>query len=431
MSKISRQALIAMMAVLISSCAVSNVNQRTPTVIAPFISTVTLQPTLQVLPPSKLTRHPEAIDFTDYYMEIDSIPKYDPTLGEQGNVELRSRDLTKIDATGSLSDLMYANFDSKTQWPPASKLPAGFDPEKILEMNKDPGLGIKNLHEQGITGKGIGIAIIDQPPLVDHQEYKDRLRFYEEINVLPDEKAKMHGAAVSSIAVGKTTGVAPDANLYYIGSWPGDWDKETNNFTYNFKYYADAVHRILELNRSLPEDQKIRVITMQVGWDPSQAGYEEVTASVNEAKEAGILVVSSSLYETYGWNFHGLGREPVADPNDFSAYKPGLWWQQEFFNRGSLPSNTLLIPMESRTVASPTGTEDYVFYREGGWSWSIPYIAGMYALAVQVDPQILPEEFWEAALKTGKTIPIQHEGKEYSFGVILDPQALIDEIKSK
>jgi hypothetical protein len=67
----------------------------------------------------------------------------------------------------------------------------------------------------------------------------------------------------------------------------------------------------------------------------------------------------------------------------------------------------------------------------GGWSWSIPYLAGMYTLAAQVIPDITPKEFWDAALKTGKTIPIQHDGKEYQFGVILDPQGLIEELKSK
>jgi hypothetical protein len=87
--------------------------------------------------------------------------------------------------------------------------------------------------------------------------------------------------------------------------------------------------------------------------------------------------------------------------------------------------------MDSRTTASPTGTADYVFYRQGGWSWSIPYIAGMYALAVQVKPDITPEEFWDTALKTGKTIQLQHDGKEYEFGVILDPQALIAALKGK
>jgi len=87
--------------------------------------------------------------------------------------------------------------------------------------------------------------------------------------------------------------------------------------------------------------------------------------------------------------------------------------------------------MDSRTTASPTGTEDYVYYRQGGWSWCIPYLAGTYALAVQVKPDITPEQFWEIALNTGKTIHIGHRRRDYKFGVILDPQALIEAIKSK
>jgi hypothetical protein len=81
--------------------------------------------------------------------------------------------------------------------------------------------------------------------------------------------------------------------------------------------------------------------------------------------------------------------------------------------------------MDSRTTASPTGVAEYAFYREGGWSWSIPYIAGVYALAAQVKPDITPEVFWSTALETGQTIEITHESKSFSFGVILDPVALI------
>lgn len=60
--------------------------------------------------------------------------------------------------------------------------------------------------------------------------------------------------------------------------------------------------------------------------------------------------------------------------------------------------------MDSRTTASPTGVEDYVFYPEGAWSWSVPYLAGMYALGIQVRPDITSDTFWDAALKTGRTI---------------------------
>lgn len=437
MSKIYRGLLPVVLALLLISCTAPEVNQTAspPTVVSIPSATSPVVPTAATpaslaLPSIYIVRHRQPDDFSVYYAKLTSVPKYDPLSTEQWQVDLRSQDLTGLDMTQSLEDLMYASFDSKTQWPEARQMPAGFDPAKMMGIGKDPGLGIRALHQQGITGTAVGIAIVDQPLLVDHKEYKDRIRLYEEINVLPDTKATMHGAAVTSIAVGQTVGVAPNADLYYIGSWTGDWEPETNNFTWNFKYYAQAIHKILALNTRLPEDRKIRVIAMQVGWGPDQAGYDEITAAVNKARDAGVFVISSSLSDTHGLNFHGLGRDPLADPNEFSVYEPGSWWKQQFFNKGSL-SNVLLVPMDSRTTASPTGTGDYVFYREGGWSWSIPYLAGMYALAAQVKPEITPEEFWSVALNTGKTIPIQHDGKEYQFGVILDPQALIEKLKNQ
>jgi len=427
MSKHYRTIVSFMLIALIASCG------------AP----ATVIPTQSALPESKIVRHPEPADYSSLYTERTSIPNFDPASTDPWQIDLRSQNLTKIDMTGSLTDLMYADFDSKTQWPLANKLPTNFDPEKIMEIGKDPGLGIRALHDQRITGKGVGIAIIDQPLLVDHQEYKDCLQLYEEINILPNTGATMHGPAVASIAVGKTVGVAPEADLYYIGAWIGDWAHGTNNFTYNFKYYAQAVRRILEVNTNLPEDRKIRVIAMQTSWSTrsNQAGYDEIIAAVNQAKAAGIFVISSSLGHTYKLYFQGLGRNPLDDPNQFESYVPSIRWGKDFYAgmalasypTGKLPKWTslLLVPMDSRTTASPTGTSDYVFHRQGGWSWATPYLAGMFALAVQVKPDITPDEFWDTALKTGKTIQLQHDGKEYEFGVILDPQALISAIKSK
>jgi hypothetical protein len=59
--------------------------------------------------------------------------------------------------------------------------------------------------------------------------------------------------------------------------------------------------------------------------------------------------------------------------------------------------------MDSRTTAAPTGRSDCAFYRQGGWSWVTPYLAGLYALACQVRPDVTPELFWEKALATGTT----------------------------
>jgi subtilisin family serine protease len=340
-------------------------------------------------------------------------------------MDLRSFDLSQLDLTYSLNDLMYADFDSRTKWPAADKMPGDFDWQRIMEIGKNPGLGIRRLHAQGITGYGVGLAIIDQPLIVDHQEYTDRMQLYEEINIAPNMSSEMHGPAVTSIAVGKTTGVAPEADLYYIACYAGDFGTGgADNFTYNFHYIAQGIQRILDINRQLPEGRKIRVISISAGWSPEYKGYDEVTAAVQEAKAAGLLVVSSSLEETFGFKFQALGREPLADPDQFESYEPGLFWAKQFYG-GQRFSDRLLVPMDSRTTAGPGGIDEYVFYREGGWSWSIPYIAGMYALAAQVKPTITPDEFWSLALMTGRTIELKHEEETISFGPILDPVALI------
>lgn len=88
----------------------------------------------------------------------------------------------------------------------------------------------------------------------------------------------------------------------------------------------------------------------------------------------------------------------------------------------------LLIPMDSRCTASPTGVNDYVFYREGGMSWSVPYVAGLYALACQVKPDITPDIFWEAAEATG--VNMYEDNSEIDIvGKIINPVALIESLK--
>jgi hypothetical protein len=353
-----------------------------------------------------------------------SLPRYDPKSQDPFQVDLRGKNLSGLDLRASLNDLLYASFDSRTVWPPAERMPKGYDRQRILETGKNPGLGVRRLHARGVAGRGVGIAIIDQPLLVDHQECKDRLRLYEEINVKLDPHASMHGAAVASIAVGKTIGVAPQADLYYIGSWVGDY-RGPGGFTHNFRYYAQAVRRILQVNRQLPADRKIRVIAMQVGWARSQTGYREITDACHEARAAGMFVVSSSLEEVHGFKFHGLGRPPLADPDKFESYEPGLFWATAF-PREKWHSGRLLVPMDSRTVAGFLGPDEYFFCRQGGWSWSIPFLAGVYVLACQVDPATTPGRFWDLAWKTGRTIELKRNGKDLPFGPILDPAALID-----
>jgi len=374
----------------------------------------------------KIDRHPIAADY--HRGKLDSIPAYNPASTDPFKVDLRGYDLSELDLSGSFESLLNADFDDRTIWPSDDRMPGDYNREVIMELGKNPGLGIRSLHDHSVTGRGVGIAIIDQPLLVEHTEYVEQLRLYEEINIDSTTEAQMHGPAVASIACGKTIGVAPEADLYYIACRPGFYD-ENQIFHYDFTYHAQAVRRILEINRQLPSDHKIRVISISVGWNTSQDGYTEMTAAVNEAKAAGMLVVCSSIEEVHGFKFHGLGREPLDDPESSESFLPGRWWEQAFFN-GYPYSDCLKIPMDSRATASPTGDDEYVFYRDGGWSWSIPYIAGVYALAAQVNPAVTPEQFWDIAMSTGRWRDVTSDsGATVSLGPIIDPPAIIEELE--
>jgi hypothetical protein len=85
--------------------------------------------------------------------------------------------------------------------------------------------------------------------------------------------------------------------------------------------------------------------------------------------------------------------------------------------------------MDARTTASPTGNEDYVHYDSAGWSWSVPWIAGLYVLACEVRPDLTPAIFWSEALATGRTVQLPLGGKDVEFGTIADPVALIEHLR--
>jgi hypothetical protein len=364
----------------------------------------------------------------NYASQLSKLPAFDPLSGEHGQVDLRSTDLMKAVVTNRLEELLHADFDSRTRWP--RQLPAGFDPNRIMELCKDPGLGIRTLHQKGITGKAVGIGIIDTPLLTEHQEYCDRLRLYEEIHNPPGLSAHMHGTAVASIALGKTCGVAPEAELYFIAvrntspSTNGGWELD-------YASVGQAIERLLDINRILSPEGRIRVISISMGWSQGNRGYETAMAAVERAKREGVFVISTALRHTYDLQFDGLGKSALDDPNRVESYGPGFWWATAFWS-GEMrfkPGRRFCVPMDARTTASPSGADEYAHYDTGGWSWAVPWVSGLYALACQVRPDITPELFWRETLRTGRTIQLRHDGETIPFGTIVEPGALMEALK--
>ena len=240
-----------------------------------------------------------------------------------------------------IADLLQAGFDSNRVWP--AQLPAEFNPQLNMALGKNPGLTIRSLHADGITGEGIGIALIDQSLLVDHQEYKERLKLYEEIHYHIGAGASMHGPTVVSIAVGKEVGVAPGADLYFIAEWH---EKKIDDGLWDFVLtpLAQAIDRIVQINATLSPDGAIRVISISLGINPRMAGHSLTMESIKRASEAGIYTVYVDSAQ-----FFGLGRDPLADPDTYSSFGPGQFWSQSWRENSAV----LVVPMDSRCTATP------------------------------------------------------------------------------
>ena len=337
--------------------------------------------------------------------------------------DLRGADLRELELSGEAERLFAADFDTNTQWP--ESLPVDFDPDALLRLGKDPGLGLRQLHGEGITGKGVGIAIFDQALLAEHVEYGGRLRLYQAYHGAAQSPASMHGAAVASIALGETVGVAPEALLYFIADDLGTGSEE--NFVRDLTWYAEDVERLVSLNETLPEDERIRVISMSVGWVPGDRGAEALEEAIARARAAGIAVVCvNSRDPLLPWT--GMGRRRYGSYNNRADFLPGVFWEENLYSgEYSGKESTLLVPMDRRTTASPAGEDAYAYFAEGGMSWAVPYVAGLYALACQVKPEVTYEEFLSATQATARPVSIWKDEKtEYCYGKAVDPAALLE-----
>lgn len=361
-----------------------------------------------------------------YQWEVEK-PDILPTIVENGmGWDLRHKDLRTFDLRDN-NNFSHVTYDLATLWP--QQLPDNFDPKSIMEIGKNPGLGIRSLHTQGITGKGVNMAIIDQSLLLNHIEYKENIQMYEILNCY-EENATMHGQAVTSIAVGKTTGVAPDAKVYYIATSLIDMKKDSNGkqkSVLNLSYMAKGIERVLEINKSLSEKDKIRVISISRGFaDLSKEDEKMVYDAIEQAKKENVLVITTSMNMNYDIQLSGLNRSQMGDGDDINTYRLGSWLDPSYVQ----DDNTIFVPMDSRTFAGLTSNDDYCYGSRGGYSWTCPWLAGMYALCLQINPDVTPDLFLSLASETSTELLDENDSTKILKLNVVNPEALIEKVKA-
>ena len=268
-------------------------------------------------------------------------------------------------------------------------------PGVVLERAKDPGLGVRDLHAHGVTGAGVHVAIIDGQLRRDHVQYADRLVSYEELDDFTGLPIDLHGAAMASLLVGRSIGVAPGAGLHYFAL---DFARLTP------ERLAAAIDHVVDRNDALPPDERVRLLSVSTGF-----GGEErfvVDAAIRRATELDVFV----LMTVYPLDHHdpplairSLGCSPWRDCDRFEAFdfSPGeaAYWQAEgesasdvlarrAVSDAALGYVSVYAPAHHRTVAGHHHARHYRYDAEGGDSQWAPYLVGVLALALEVAPEL-------------------------------------------
>ncbi len=196
--------------------------------------------------------------------------------------------------------------------------------------------------------------------------------------------------------------MAPKAALYYYAVPPWKWQAN--------QPWAQQLEKIIEFNKTLTGRPKIRVVSLSLGMFSQWPDFDLWKAAVDKAAQNGILVLTC---DPASLRLATLRRDPNGDPNDPSCYRTG---------RYSHPKAALCVPAGNRTTASHEGRDAYTYWIEGGMSWTVPYLAGLAALAFQIDPEISPAQIVELWTSTAT---------QTSAGPVVNPPKFVEAVRSR
>jgi len=246
------------------------------------------------------------------------------------------------------------------------------------------------------TGKGRTLAIIDQP-LWPHPGYKNNLVDVQTVQSavldpsLETSHISYHGAAVVSIAVGQI-GVARNANVVYraFAPWAPGEERLHNHF-----------RALKDLRAWVGAGNPVDAISTSHGWPDDAPWAKETNRIIGwfEARNIPVFSVnsiSSFIVPCGPFGFAECARNSpfyssLAADNTVSFSKLG---------------KKVAIPIDQRGLACwAPGQVKYLnasYYREakGGWSWAVPFVAGLFVGAREVLPKLKKEEFVKILLGT-------------------------------
>ncbi len=358
-------------------------------------------------------------------------------------------------------------FDSNTKF--SKEQIQKFNPKKLLEMAKKPSQDIGRLHSKGITGQGLNLAVIDTNIDSKHEIFLNGNIHMKSSNNMGE--VEPHGLTV----VSALSQIVPDAQVDYY-----PYDKTNKNKDNIIEELIDEIIesgvKIISMSSSFnSEEIRKRVLDrcekagVTLIDQPTfvkhftfcfrnidengkeyfeEAFMEPETASLPKAK----WEEYQSLLEKYCVEDRkSLSEKIKLDSNIKEEVKPIILERLENFGElfdcksyegeggvrhiskqktiqeekerknVSRAEKPIEIPCGGRSFAAPGG---YKYWGSCSNSYTIPQIAGIFALARQISPNLSFEQFSKIANQT--SMQIASDGYDR---LVISPENLIEQIK--
>jgi serine protease AprX len=322
---------------------------------------------------------------------------------------------TKVKNTGLVSGLV----DTVT----GATAPRG------LQTNFTKTVGAESALSRGLTGRGIGVAVIDSGIAGDHPDFKNADGTSRVTNVIVNPLATVpgdvvgHGTHVAGIIGGNSnnrasadpnkgayTGVAPEADLVAIKT-----SDDLGNST-----VLDVING-LQFAIDHKDELNIQVLNLSVSSDtPGSYKDDPLDAAVEFAWHSGIVVVAAvgNRGDAADAAQYAPGNDPFVisvgatdengTPNPFDdtiASFSSRGVTQDGFSKPDVvaPGAHMVAPLGGVMFAAlcPTCITDLQYFKMGGTSMAAPVVAGAAALLLQARPDLNPDQV--KALLTGNT----------------------------
>lgn len=297
-------------------------------------------------------------------------------------------------------------------WPTPDKLPAGFNPTEILSKSKSTPEIVK-LRQSGKTGDGVNIAIIDHILDFRHPEISGRIEsVHAPVYKMKNTNPHFHASMVTGCAAGTETGVAPNASIHFFTCAKADENRATelktvltNIKTYITEHFFDKRIRILSFSGT----------PMGASLEPSDELH--IIELLKEIESMGVKIIICG--DTY--------RKRTQYPESFSIAKHDFipcTYDGPVIGDGRINYTTDVIGIPTNKRTTP-GVSGFIYKKINGDSAAAPYLAGVFACALQGNEIFYTRPNWQSELND----IMQQTATEHPHGgKIINPTGIVERV---